>query len=321
MTSLGELAKSSETVTDPKRSETTMPAHSSAGKSEQSLMEHSAILEKGKLRSANDTDDDDDCVPSFSRDVANRNLANATLYNASLVQRYREEGKILESGLPIINYVHIAKTGGDSFGLSASSLGQYGFGSFNAQYQVPAVQSLSAMQQGCLIEQSPSIDLDYDFAKHLYGESEVFCGIRDPFERAISGACHLGQYVPGFKDKPVEYVMRSFLESYTSGDRHIGACFWIPQVDYLKGEFGCTRFIDFDNIEAEFNELMEEKGFSEIKLMGLDDPFAAHQCSKSCHITKDDLSAEMRNLLETVYAEDIEFHKEFKHNRTITSST
>jgi hypothetical protein len=246
-------------------------------------------------------------------------ILGSSMKNESIIQRYKVEGKISASGFPKLNFVHIPKTGGASFKLASATLGEFQMAGRNPRYKTRLQDFGPDLQtaENCFFTQMPALDLGYEIAKAIYGESEIFCSIRDPIEKLISGACHLSNSPEfnRFKEavKLPHYTnagfLRWMLDTYAGGSRHEYTCFMIPQVDYLKGEFGCKHVIDFDHITSDHAKLMHEFGMDEIKL-----PLAnqTHRCKQKCDLSREDIPADTIELIEKMYAEDIAFHKEFK---------
>jgi len=104
------------------------------------------------------------------------------------------------------------------------------------------------------------------------------------------------------------------LDNYVGGNRSRFTCFLIPEVDYLKGKFGCKHLLDFDHIEREHAKLMHEFGMDVIKL-----PLAneTHLCKKPCELSREDIPADTIGFIEKIYAEDIAFYKAFKESRQV----
>lgn len=256
----------------------------------------------------------DGCDPNGLDDMLQSAQASITERNQSLIDRYRSEGKITESGFPILDYAHIPKTGGEAFQVAAAPLGPYGMALGNRALK-KALPPDAFSPENCFFTQSPAIYQDYKLAKAVYGDSEIFCAVRDPYAKAWSGACHMQQYNKTLKHltplPSVDEIMRMYLKLYLAGDRKVGTCFWAPQVDFLKGPFGCKHILDFDDLENEYNRIVKQFGFDDLKLPP---PSATHSCSTHCG--EPDISAETLELLEQVYAEDIAFWKEFKRNRS-----
>jgi len=240
------------------------------------------------------------------QDGANE-LAHDSDYNATLAERYRSEGKIKPDGVPSLNYVHIPKTGGDSFLLASKILGPYGMSYSNKVVSAKIVPAGLKTPSNCFFAQLPAVEVDRlspGMAETVYGGSEIFCAVRDPYARAISGACHMSTYIdfPLF-EHGLDSALRFWLEQYLhGGNQRVGTCFWIPQVDYMKGPNGCKHVLDFDHLEEDYDNLMAKYGFDELKMFP---PNATHGCKTGCNETKTDLSPETIKLMETIYAEDI----------------
>lgn len=94
--------------------------------------------------------------------------------------------------------------------------------------------------------------------------------------------------------------IREKLEAYKT-NKMMDTCFWIPQVEYTEGPLGCTRVINFANLEQEYHDLMREAGYN-LTLA----PDKSHQCAAKCEYTKDDLDPSTVRLLSNFYAADFE---------------
>jgi hypothetical protein len=248
---------------------------------------------------------DSNCTPNVVQDTLMLLDHITHDRNQSLIDRYLHDGKITTSGFPILNFVHIPKTAGDSFTLASAPLGEYGMGTA----QMNAVDDEAKSYKNCVFQQMPPMDLEPGLAKSVYGESEIFCSVRNPYDRAWSAACHMKQYDPGYSSLSVDEIIRVSLEKYVD-DRHFYVCFWVPQVDYLSGPQGCKHIIDFDHLESEYDQLMKQYGFDDLTLPPAS---ATHACHVSCG--KQNMSADTRVLFDQTYAKDIEFWNEFRHKR------
>lgn len=248
------------------------------------------IQTASKLR----TKDTTRCQPSIAQDISENVMKNSLGSNQTLISQLTSQGRI-HDGFPDWNFVHIPKTGGDTFSASSAPLFPVGMGTAN----------INAPREGperCFFSQLPP-KLISPTQQRIYRDTTVFCSVRNPYERAISGACHLLQYTTGAQSinaSMVDSFIKSELELYKS-DKLRGTCFWIPQVEYTEGPLGCSRVINFAHLEEEFINLMEEAGYY-LKLSS----DTSHRCAVKCDLTKDDLEPSTVKLLSDLYAADFE---------------
>lgn len=240
------------------------------------------------------------CTPSQHQDALDTNDQMVKRSNKTLIWELTSQGRI-QNGFPDWNFVHIPKTGGDSMSISSAPLFPVGMGGANTN--APKLGS-----EQCFFQQLPPKMAPFGYGQESYRGKTIFCAVRNPYERAISGACHLLQYMntsPGEEPPPINASMldsflRTQLDKYKF-DKKLGTCFWIPQVEYTEGPLGCTRVINFAHLEQEYNSLMEEAGYP--LRLGRD---ISHRCAARCDYTKDDLDPSTVKLLSDFYAADFE---------------
>jgi len=241
------------------------------------------------------------CTPSSDRDIHDTNVQLVTGSNTTLIRELTSQGRI-QNGFPDWNFVHIPKTGGDSMSISSAPLFPVGMGQANTDHPKLGYEQ-------CFFYQLPPKMVPPGYGQEVYRGKTIFCAVRNPYERAISGACHLLQYMaasrglgepPPINASMLDSFLRTQLDMYKVNKKQ-GACFWIPQVEYTEGPLGCTRVINFAHLEQEYNSLMEEAGYN-LKL-GRD---LSHRCAAKCDYTKDDLDPSTVKLLSDLYAADFE---------------
>jgi len=260
---------------------------------------------------ANDpTSNVDDCIPSGPLDVLQMDWVAVRVHNESLIRRYKNEGKITNAGFPTLNFVHITKVAGDAFQMASLPIHPYSMGYMNEALK----SKVDVNALNCFFTQQPAIDLEHDIAEFVYGGSDIFCAMRNPYDKVASSGCHMLQYdllhSQNVSKENVDRRIREGLERYVAGNRHTDTCFWVPQTDYLQGQFGCKHILDFDNIESEYSNLVHEFGFDDLSLPPANE---THQCHQVCDFSKDDMSPETLRLVESLYAKDIAFWSDFKN--------
>jgi len=270
------------------------------GKSGLEYLEHEHLLDSGthllqihsesQQRRTNKVS----CLPSGLQDGIDNRIKKVLASNQTLISQLTTQGRI-RNGFPDWTFVHIPKTGGDTFGLSSGPLYPVGMGDANTK-------SPKADNDHCYFIQLPP-NMILPTQEHVYRDKTVFCAVRNPYERAISGACHMLQYeqqTQSINASMIDSYIKMALEQYKS-NKLTGCCFWIPQVEYTEGPLGCTRVINFAHLEQEYNDLMEEAGYN-LKLA----PDTTHRCAIKCDLTKDDLDPSTVRLLSDFYAADFE---------------
>lgn len=270
------------------------------GKSGLEYLEHEHLLDSGthllqihsesQQRRTNKVS----CLPSETQDGIDNRIKKALPSNQTLISQLTTQGRI-RNGFPDWTFVHIPKTGGDTFSMSSGPLYPVGMSVANAK--APHEDG-----QHCFFVQLPPKMIS-PTKQYVYRDKTVFCAVRNPYERAISGACHMLQYLYKFQSinaSMVDNHIKTALEKYKS-NKTTEACFWIPQVEYTEGPLGCTRVINFAHLEQEYNDLMEEAGYN-LTLA----PDTTHRCAVKCDLTKDDLDPSTVRLLSDFYAADFE---------------
>jgi len=214
-------------------------------------------------------------------------------YDQQEVARLKSQGKVVNNTLSDLAFSHIPKNAGDAI--------QIAFYGLNTNYV-----DIQAVDQ-CFYTQLPPKELarmDPALAERTFGGKDVFCVVRDPFPRAISAACHL-LFLTGhvnFTRFQVNDEIRHDLSLFRSGDYKVDVCFWVPQVHYMEGPYGCKHALDFRHIEREFNDFTHAHGYNVM----LPPKGATHKCTMSCPFTKDDLDPDVQWLVKDTYREDFE---------------
>jgi hypothetical protein len=247
-----------------------------------------------------------DCVPSSQADTVNAALWIKAHYDANQSSILKSQGKLTENGLSDLAFTHIPKNAGDAVSLALSTLVK-GSSLGNPLGNGPI--SAVARPDTCWLSQMPPQEIARlfpDLATRLFGGKEVFCVVRDPYHKVISGACHMLQYGIATAFSPsaaqVNAFLRRTLPVFRAGEYNLGTCFWIPQSDYTKGQYGCKKVIDFKNVDQEFHTLAKNHGYN----LTLPAASETHSCGSHCSFSKSDLDSDVIELVKDIYREDFE---------------
>jgi len=250
-----------------------------------------------------------DCVPSMQRDVFNMDAWARQHHDPDQIAVLKSQGKIAEDGKTFTDlaFVHIPKTAGDAITLAFKSLGTPHI--HHSHVREPHISAWGRGGDQCWGEQAPPKEFakgNPALAQRVYGGKPVFCVARDPYDRAIAGACHMVAYQgighPAPTLSEVNWFLRGALSEFRFGNYRLGTCFWIPQVDFMEGPYGCKHVLDFRNLERDFNDFVRTHGYN-ITLPPQD---ATHKCAPKCPFTKDDLDPDVLWLIKDTYREDFE---------------
>lgn len=253
----------------------------------------SAVLVRDHRVRAN-VSDTEGCVPSDQADNVDFALWIVKHFDSDQMAALAAKGKLQQGKLTDIAFTHIPKNAGAAIMVSFWTIGVE-IGAREADHSV------------CLNFQMPPERLamvNPEEAQRAYGGGrEVFCVVRDPYSKAISAACHLVQYTKGIQPtrSVVNEVLRNQLVKFRS-DYNLDTCFWAPQVDYMKGQYGCTHALDFRYIERDFSNYTKLHGYN----LTLPGPGDTHKCTVRCNFTKDDLDSDVLSLIQDTYSEDFE---------------
>jgi len=160
--------------------------------------------------------------------------------------------------------------------------------------------------------------------RHLHGPNpyssgNLFCLVRNPFDRAVSEYKYLltanwGQqysetFSTGLFEHPrcstegLNHFVESALKSYRKGSRYIDDCHHVPQVEFVYGEDGsqlCNDVLRFEELPLAFDNLMQEHGYP-VRLGSFRDGDSSATCK---NLSSSDFSAETRQLILEVYKDD-----------------
>jgi len=234
-------------------------------------------------------------------------------HDKTQIAKLKQTGKISE-GFPDMAFVHIPQTGGDAIAMASTPIFPYGFG---LRANLALNLMVDKKKQGnnfCYFEQLPPKEITKLYSKKVFEEAyskrTVFCTVRNPYDRIVAeyhNCRENGMKGNGRCEKECSVIhLNNFvqreLSAFQKGDYLRDECQLIPQTDYMSGEGGCSKILNYDHIERDFNELMESHGYN-LTL--------AHKESKSIlgtscdqQVTKANLTATSRKLIEKVYEKD-----------------
>lgn len=234
-------------------------------------------------------------------------------HDEAQIRLLQQQGKI-QDGFPDVFFAHIPKTGGDAITLASAALFPYGFG-LRPNWELS--QMVEIAKQGpeyCFFEHLPPQYVTKFYGRlmfeKVYKERTVFCVARSPYERLVSEwhMCHEYNY-PGNCGEDCDAAglnkyVQTELRAFQEGDYFRNACFLIPQTDYMEGDGGCQKVLDFGNLRTDFHDFMQEKGYN----ISLPQKQETHRQFKNrcSHITAANLSVSSLKLIEEVYSRDFE---------------
>merc|ERR1712039_245567 len=175
-------------------------------------------------------------------------------------------------------FTHIPKNAGDAVANAFSTIG------------VDINGFVDGQRKQCHFSQLPPQKLaiaNPDLARRRFGGKEVFCVVRDPYGKAISAACMIIHYRHLIQPTAalVNMNLKDSLARFRSGHYTFETCFFAPQVDYMKGPYGCKHALDFRHLERDFNNFTKTHGYN----LPLPHPNETHFISPYiCKVTKDD---------------------------------
>lgn len=155
----------------------------------------------------------------------------------------------------------------------------------------------------------PSLSHDAGF-QQFFSECDTFCVVRNPLDRVLSeftfqiarGAQKVDHDCSSDRlDQFVEQLERDMAADFYGAD-----CHYIPQVLYTHGShapgdgpkppFTCNRMLRFENLSAEYNALMIEKGIPTTLQTHLK-TYKGHKCTYT-------FSDKAKAIIQRIYAED-----------------
>jgi len=158
-----------------------------------------------------------------------------------------------------------------------------------------------------------------------YDAEKTFCTVRDPYQRMISNFRYEYVFTWGVNHCHVSELNRKLLEDLTAvknGDRYRSDCHYLPQSAYVfeydaatskvdSSKRMCKTILHTEKLEQEFNTFTKNYGygFSIQKKTG-------EAVNTKCHgLTPEDLTPEVRALIEEIYADDFKLLGYQKHTR------
>jgi hypothetical protein len=231
-------------------------------------------------------------------------------HDKAQIAKLKQTGKISE-GFPDLAFVHIPKTGGDAVSMASTPIFPYGFG---LRANLALNLMVDKKKQGnnfCYFEQLPPKEIAKLYSKKVseeaYGKRTVFCAVRNPYDRIVSEWHNCLEFNSNGRcsactvDDMNSFVQKE-LTAFQKGDYLRGECQLIPQTDYTQGEGGCTKLLDFEHLERDFNELMHSHGYN---LTLPEKQQKSKDMSKcSSQITTANLTVSSRKFIEKVYKQD-----------------
>lgn len=159
------------------------------------------------------------------------------------------------------------------------------------------------------------------FLPDVYAGKETFCIVRDPYSRMVSQFKFLMIHTAWSKQNCSADVMnKALLEDLTAAKHenpYIADCHYLPQTTFVYGinpdtaapvfkdekTRSCEHVLHLEHLSDEFEGLMSSHGY----------PYELHKKNKArgtlgpkdcSHLTKEQLSPEVRKLIKEVFAED-----------------
>lgn len=229
-------------------------------------------------------------------------------HDKAQIAKLKQKGKISE-GFPDLAFVHIPKTGGDAVSMASTPIFPYGFGLRANLAMNLMVDKTKQGSNFCYFEQLPPKEITKLYSKKVFEESyakrTVFCAVRNPYDRILSEWHNCLEFKNGkclsCDAQSMNNFVQTELAAFTKGDYLRNECQYIPQTDFLQGEGGCSKLLDFDHLERDFNELMHAHGYN-LTLPEKKKEKVLTPCQRS--VSTANLTATSRKLIEKVYAQD-----------------
>lgn len=219
---------------------------------------------------------------------------NATSSAEALDAAHEEQSELL----PELVFLHIPKNGG-----TAIEAAGWRHGILWGRHMDFKQCSFGRARRKC----SPwHIPPGYMQAPNLYSETQVFCAVRHPYERAISHfrwtVARLGydQSIACTAETMNMYLELLYGPTYYQADNFMQDCHLLPQSQFIWDEHGhqwCTHILRMENFPDEFNTFMKQHDFP----VHLDEPANKGACH---NLGVADLDNKSLALLNSVYVED-----------------
>lgn len=217
-------------------------------------------------------------------------------------------------------FIHIPRTGGTTIeDCSKKQEEQWG----HANPNIRGLTSIGDLPAKCYKQHVPP-----SFLPDIYSQKETFCAVRNPYSRMISQFGYIAAMF-GKVNCTRESLNAKLLADLTdvrNGKAFWSDCHYLPQVDYvyqtnaswrdfaggsrpvlsvrIEEPRACSHVLHTERLEEEFNRLMESNGYP--YRLSRDDVSWTKSPSECGAFKVEDLSAEVRHLIEEVYAQDFE---------------
>jgi len=228
-----------------------------------------------------------------------------------------------------LQFMHIPKNAGSLI----EDIGHAATPSVNWGLYLAAFWDQSTMPDGNICNGwhvPPKYHFDKDSIENgpLYNDpriEDVFCFVRDPFERAISEYTYLltqnwaktlsAELGTGLTEKPectpegLNFFLKTVMMMIVDdGQRFIHDCHFVPQTDYIfdGDKQWCNKVLKVSRMPHNFNKLMKHQGYN----ISIGDDERKNDSKKQCSMTADDLDDSTKSLMQAVYAADFA-HLEF----------
>lgn len=216
-----------------------------------------------------------------------------------------------------LEFVHIPKNAGTSIENAANKVGikwgfkqwtkqgadlnNHGFNLFkmpgnwiNSKYNVQHLPK-KKINTNCF----PWHEIPDNMTKEIYSDRvKTFCVVRDPYTKIVSAY----KYWRGKTANPTD--LNNFIsERLTDFDKYPEKIWWnsghiLPQNLYTHGRRKCDYILRFENLDAEFDDLMKKFNIQGIKLE------KNNKSAKS--VSSKDLSEQSKVLIQQAYKKDFE---------------
>lgn len=150
--------------------------------------------------------------------------------------------------------------------------------------------------------------LDREVASYFGDGCDVFCTVRDPLDRALSAYKFVFIQGPCTADGFSHFVEQRFPLKKDPTN----VCHYVPQTQFVYGADSksastrqyCNRVMRFENLSADYNELMAEFG-SPLRFSKKSEKKALFK-TEHCHIDKSKISRKAKDMIYEYYQADYE---------------
>jgi hypothetical protein len=147
-------------------------------------------------------------------------------------------------------------------------------------------------KKGCYPWHNTPDELGRDIYKK---DDELFCVVRNPYDKIVS-AYKYG-YGKNASKKGLNIFIKEKISNFKKNERWNG-CHLLPQHKYTQGDIKCDHILKFENLDNEFEVLMDKYNIKNIKL-------EKNNKSKNI-ISSKDLDQESKDLIYKIYKKDFE---------------